>query len=223
MAAVVQFPLLIDLIDNHSPDSLAVPTTWPRGSLGAAAMFTLDTGSPLGGPAWTGTFGIDRIGWAVLVVPTLALLTTTGWRLAISIRAAFVAAGGFTMVWLVDQGWWQGPTCHPSCCSFPSPWALHGRPPQPSPTWERPSPCRVAAPTGERPSSRRRPCPGPHRAARGRRFPRTAAVGMPEPTFRQHCRSSPKRAQVSATPPVVVTTGCCGSANPRSFPQSACR
>ena len=119
VAAVVQFPLLIDLIDNHSPDSLAVPTTWPRGSLGAAAMFTLDTGSPLGGPTWTGTFGIDRIGWAVLVVPTLALLTTTGWRLAISIRAAFVAAGGFTMVWLVDQGWWQGPTLPPELLLVP--------------------------------------------------------------------------------------------------------
>ncbi len=119
VAAIVQFPLLIGLFDNHPLDSLAVPTTWPRGSLGTAAMFTLDTGSPLGGPTWAGTFGIDRIGWAVLVVPALALLTTTGWRLAISIRAAFVVAGGFASVWLVDQGWWQGPTVPPELLLVP--------------------------------------------------------------------------------------------------------
>jgi len=109
VAAVVQFPLLFNLLGNSPLDSLAVPTTWPSGSLGTSAMFTLDTGSPLGGPTWVGTFGIDRIGWAVLVVPALALLTTTGWHLAISIRAWFVVAGGFASVWLMDQGWWQGP------------------------------------------------------------------------------------------------------------------
>ncbi|MDP7411610.1 MAG: hypothetical protein QF538_07540, partial [Acidimicrobiales bacterium] len=109
VAAVVQFPLLFNLLDNSPLDSLAVPTTWPSGSLGTSAMFTLDTGSPLGGLTWVGTFGIDRIGWAVLVVPALALLTTTGWHLAISIRAWFVVAGGFASVWLMDQGWWQGP------------------------------------------------------------------------------------------------------------------
>ncbi len=109
VAAVVQLPLLLDLFDNQRLDSLAVPTTWPSGSLGAWAMFTLDTGSPLAGPSWVGTFGIDRIGWAVLIAPVLALLATTGWRLAISIRAWFIVAGGFASVWLADQGWWQGP------------------------------------------------------------------------------------------------------------------
>lgn len=110
VAAVVQLPLLFNLVDNNPLDSLAVPTTWPGGSLGTTAMFTLDTGSPMAGPSWVGTFGIDRIGWAVLVVPVLALLTTSGWRLAITIRAWFVVAGGFASVWLTDQGWWQGPT-----------------------------------------------------------------------------------------------------------------
>jgi GT2 family glycosyltransferase len=119
VAAIVQLPLLFNLVDNHPLDSLAVPTTWPRGSLGTAAMFTLDTGSPLGGPSWAGTFGIDRIGWTVLVVPALALVTATGWRLAISIRAAFVVAGGFASVWLVDQGWWQGPTLPPELLLVP--------------------------------------------------------------------------------------------------------
>jgi len=119
VAAIVQLPLLFNLVDNHPLDSLAVPTTWPRGSLGTAAMFTLDTGSPLGGSSWAGTFGIDRIGWTVLVVPALALVTATGWRLAISIRAAFVVAGGFASVWLVDQGWWQGPTLPPELLLVP--------------------------------------------------------------------------------------------------------
>ncbi len=110
VAAVVHLPLVVDLLGGRPVGSLAAPVTWPRGSLGAGSVFRLDTGSPAADPTWTGTFGIDRIGWAVLVVPVLAILTTTGWRLAISVRAWLVAAGGFASAWIVDQGWWSGPT-----------------------------------------------------------------------------------------------------------------
>ena len=108
VAAVVHLPLVLDLLGGRPLESLAGPTTWSTGSLGYSAMFRLDTGagSLATGP---GTFGIDRIGWAVLVVPVLALLTTSGWRLALGIRAWFVTAGGFASVWIVDQGWSHGP------------------------------------------------------------------------------------------------------------------
>ena len=74
------------------------PGTWAPADLGIPTILRFDTGP----------FGGGHLGWALLVIPVLALLTASGWRLALVVRALIVAAGGFGLAWVLDQGWWSG-------------------------------------------------------------------------------------------------------------------
>jgi len=110
VAALLHLPLLAALLGDRTVDSLVEPTAWPVHGLGADAMFRLETGD----------FGLGRLGLALLVVPALALLVARGRHLALAIRAWFVVAASWSTVWVVDQGWWDGPTPEPGVLLAPA-------------------------------------------------------------------------------------------------------
>jgi len=110
VAALLHLPLLAALLGDRTVDSLVEPTAWPVHGLGADAMFRLETGD----------FGLGRLGLALLVVPVLALLVARGRHLALAIRAWFVVAASWSTVWVVDQGWWDGPTPEPGILLAPA-------------------------------------------------------------------------------------------------------
>ena len=97
VAALLQLPRLDRLPGGDLVAAFIEPGTWAPADLGIFAILRFDTGS----------FGAGRWGWALLVIPVLALLTATGWRLALVIRAWTVAAGGCGLAWVFDQGWWS--------------------------------------------------------------------------------------------------------------------
>jgi len=99
VASLLHLPRLDRLPDGDLAAAFVDPSHWPAGDLGAAAILRLDTG----------TFVAGRLGWALLVIPAIALLTADGWRLALVVRSWMVAAGGFGLAWVLDQGWWAGP------------------------------------------------------------------------------------------------------------------
>jgi len=110
VAALLHLPLLAALLGDRTVDSLVEPTAWPVHGLGTDAMFRLETGD----------FGLGRLGLALLVVPALALLVARGRHLALAIRAWFVVAASWSTVWVVDQGWWDGPTPEPGVLLVPA-------------------------------------------------------------------------------------------------------
>ena len=110
VAALLHLPLLAALLGDRTVDSLVESTAWPVHGLGADAMFRLGTGD----------FGLGRLGLALLVVPALALLVARGRHLALAIRAWFVVAASWSTVWVVDQGWWDGPTPEPGILLAPA-------------------------------------------------------------------------------------------------------
>ena len=95
IAAIVHFSILIDLVNGRSWESWIVADNWPQGTIGPELLLQFDTGS----------FGISNLAWAFLVIPAVSLITTNGWRLAVVIRSWFLIAGGFSAVYLADQGW----------------------------------------------------------------------------------------------------------------------
>ena len=118
VAALLHFPLLATLLGDRTVDSLVEPTSWPVHGLGTNAMFRLETGD----------FGLGRLGLALLVVPALALLVARGRHLALAIRAWFVVAASWSTVWVVDQGWWDGPTPEPGVLLVPAAVVVDGKP-----------------------------------------------------------------------------------------------
>jgi len=110
VAALLHLPLLATLLGDRTVDSLVEPIAWPVHGLGTDAMFRLETGD----------FGLGRLGLALLVVPALALLVARGRHLALAIRAWFVVAASWSTVWVVDQGWWDGPTPEPGILLTPA-------------------------------------------------------------------------------------------------------
>ena len=99
VAALLHVPGLDRLPGGDLVAAFVEPGTWAPADLGIAAILRLDTGS----------FSAGRLGWALLVIPVLALLTASGWRLALVVRAWLIAAGGFGLAWVLDQGLWSGP------------------------------------------------------------------------------------------------------------------
>ena len=110
VAGLLQLPLVLELLTGRSIGSLLNPVQWPVHGVGTMEMFRLDTGD----------FGLGRVGWALLVVPVLALVVARGRHLFIALRAWFVVAASWSVVWILDQGWWDGPTPEPGVLLAPA-------------------------------------------------------------------------------------------------------
>ena len=110
VAALLHLPLMLELLAGRSIGSLVTPVDWPVHGVGTAEMFRLDTGD----------FGLGLFGMALLVLPVIALLVARGRHLAIALRAWFVVAASWSAVWIVDQGWWDGPTPEPGALLVPA-------------------------------------------------------------------------------------------------------
>ena len=110
VAGLLQLPLVLELLTGRSIGSLLNPVQWPVHGVGTMEMFRLDTGD----------FGLGRVGSALLVVPVLALVVARGRHLFIALRAWFVVAASWSAVWILDQGWWDGPTPDPGVLLAPA-------------------------------------------------------------------------------------------------------
>ena len=110
VAGLLQLPLVLELLTGRSIGSLLNPVQWPVHGVGTMEMFRLDTGD----------FGLGRVGSALLVVPVLALVVARGRHLFIALRAWFVVAASWSVVWILDQGWWDGPTPEPGVLLAPA-------------------------------------------------------------------------------------------------------
>ncbi len=110
VAGLLQLPLVLELLTGRSIGSLLNPVQWPVHGVGTMEMFRLDTGD----------FGLGRVGSALLVVPVLALVVARGRHLFIALRAWFVVAASWSAVWILNQGWWDGPTPEPGVLLAPA-------------------------------------------------------------------------------------------------------
>ena len=110
VAGLLHLPLVLELLAGRPIGSLLNPVQWPVHGVGTTEMFRLDTGD----------FGLGRVGLALLVVPVLALVVARGRHLFIALRAWFVVAASWTVVWVLDQGWWDGPTPEPGVLLAPA-------------------------------------------------------------------------------------------------------
>ena len=110
VAGLLHLPLVLELLAGRPIGSLLNPVQWPVNGVGTTEMFRLDTGD----------FGLGRVGSALLVVPVLALAVARGRHLFIALRAWFVVAASWSAVWILDQGWWDGPTPDPGVLLAPA-------------------------------------------------------------------------------------------------------
>jgi GT2 family glycosyltransferase len=110
VAGLLHLPLVLELVGGRPVGSLLNPIHWPVHGVGTMEMFRLDTGD----------FGLGRVGFALLVVPVLALVVARGRHLFIALRAWFVVAASWSAVWILDQGWWDGPTPDPGVLLAPA-------------------------------------------------------------------------------------------------------
>ena len=95
IASAIHFPVLVDLVNGKSLNTWIIFDTWNVGTIGPESILRFDTGP----------FGISNLAWVFLVIPTISLLVTKGWRLAIAVRSWFLILGGFSAVYVLDQGW----------------------------------------------------------------------------------------------------------------------
>jgi hypothetical protein len=110
VAGLLHLPLVLELLAGRPIGSLLNPVQWPVHGVGTMEMFRLDTGD----------FGLGRVGSALLVVPVLALVVARGRHLFIALRAWFVVAASWSAVWILDQGWWDGPSPEPGVLLAPA-------------------------------------------------------------------------------------------------------
>ena len=110
VAGLLHLPLVLELLAGRPIGSLLNPVQWPVNGVGTTEMFRLDTGD----------FGLGRVGSALLVVPVLALAVARGRHLFIALRAWFVVAASWSAVWILDQGWWDGPSPEPGVLLAPA-------------------------------------------------------------------------------------------------------
>ena len=110
VAGLLHLPLVLELLAGRPIGSLLNPVQWPINGVGTTEMFRLDTGD----------FGLGRVGSALLVVPVLALAVARGRHLFIALRAWFVVAASWSAVWILDQGWWDGPSPEPGVLLAPA-------------------------------------------------------------------------------------------------------
>ena len=110
VAGLLHLPLVLELVGGRPVGSLLNPIHWPVHGVGTMEMFRLDTGD----------FGLGRVGFALLVVPVLALVVARGRHLFIALRAWFVVAASWSAVWILDQGWWDGPSPEPGVLLAPA-------------------------------------------------------------------------------------------------------
>ena len=110
MAGLLHLPLVLELLAGRPIGSLLNPVQWPVHGVGTTEMFRLDTGD----------FGLGRVGSALLVVPVLARAAARGRHLFIALRAWFVVAASWSAVWILDQGWWDGPSPEPGVLLAPA-------------------------------------------------------------------------------------------------------
>ena len=110
VAGLLHLPLVLELLAGRPIGSLLNPVQWPVNGVGTTEMFRLDTGD----------FGLGRVGSALLVVPVLALVVARGRHLFIALRAWFVVAASWSAVWILDQGWWDGPSPEPGVLLAPA-------------------------------------------------------------------------------------------------------
>ena len=110
VAGLLHLPLVLELLAGRPIGSLLNPVQWPVHGVGTMEMFRLDTGD----------FGLGRVGSALLVVPVLALVVARGRHLFIALRAWFVVAASWSVVWILDQGWWDGPSPEPGVLLAPA-------------------------------------------------------------------------------------------------------
>ena len=110
VAGLLHLPLVLELFAGRPIGSLLNPVQWPVNGVGTTEMFRLDTGD----------FGLGRVGSALLVVPVLALAVARGRHLFIALRAWFVVAASWSAVWILDQGWWDGPSPEPGVLLAPA-------------------------------------------------------------------------------------------------------
>ena len=110
VAGLLHLPLVLELLAGRPIGSLLNPVQWPANGVGTIEMFRLDTGD----------FGLGRVGSALLVVPVLALAVARGRHLFIALRAWFVVAASWSAVWILDQGWWDGPSPEPGVLLAPA-------------------------------------------------------------------------------------------------------